>query len=85
MKIVGAIQNKAEAEDIENIVKVFVIKERIFNLNQNKKNKNLKEIKTNEMILSTEHTKYKKPFNIVPLNYKINNKSSPIFNVRGIN
>ena len=83
MKIAGVILNIEDAKEIEDIVKVFVIKERISDLLPSRKNKNKKI--TNAMEISRKYD------NKLIENYKINTSSKdtnnlhlPLFNFRGL-
>ena len=85
MKIVGCVNGQKEAEDIEEIVKVFVIKQRVTNLlsndiigKTNTQNMSLQSNKENNIIKPDV-----KNDNVD--NVKINYIIKPIFNVRGIN
>jgi len=84
MKIVGVVNNYKEALEIEEIVKVFIIKQRIFNLLSNEKNKNLKDINSNVMIFSPNEIKNIELSDEKNLHAKINEGLAPVFNVRGL-
>jgi hypothetical protein len=84
MKIVGVVNNYKEALEIEEIVKVFIIKQRIFNLLSNEKNKNLEDINSNVMIFSPNEIKNIELSDEKNLHAKINEGLAPVFNVRGL-
>lgn len=81
----GVVNNYKEALDIENIVKVFIIEQRILNLLSLEKKKNFENvIDSNIMVSPTNDIKYAENSNkkILPVkNYEENN---PVFNVRGL-
>ena len=83
MKIAGVIENYEEAEEIENIVKVFVIKERISNLQSLKENKKLKKRSANKTT-SIDDNKRIKTFNKSTFHNNSNNVDLPLFNFRGL-
>ncbi|KYK21354.1 hypothetical protein AYK21_04910 [Thermoplasmatales archaeon SG8-52-2] len=85
MKIAGVVNDYKEALDIEDIVKAFVIKKRIFYLLSKEKKKDLdkkedsKIVKTHENNIEFSQTLDKK--NIETKNEE---EISPVFNVRGL-
>ena len=84
MKIVGVVNDYNEALDIEDIVKVFTIEQRIFNLLSLEKEKNFENANSNIMIFSTDDVKYAETSNKKISHVKINGDSVPVFNVRGL-
>jgi hypothetical protein len=82
LKIVGVVNGYNEAKDIEEIVKVFVVKKRISNLLSDKiiKNAYLKDI-----ILPIDEIKDFEKCEIKSISEKNNKVIKPLFNVRGIN
>ena len=82
LKIVGVVNGYSEAEDIEEIVKVFVIEQRVLSLLSNKNNVN---IDSNDIILPNDDIKYFEKSDEKTINDKINKELKPLFNVRGIN
>ncbi len=85
MKIVGVINDYKEALNIEEIVKVFVIEQRIFNLLSDSKNKSYNDIDSNTIMLSADEIENIKTSNIESINHKDENDYKPLFNVRGLN
>ena len=85
LKIVGVINEYKEAQDIEEIVKVFVIEQRISNLFSCKKNEFLDDINSSVMILSKNDVKSVETSNEDTFHNKNNSSSPPLFNVRGFN
>ena len=81
----GVISDYKEAENIEDIVKVFVIKQRISNLLSDSKNKNYEDIENSSMILSSDEMNNLEISNEESLPHKEGNNNKPIFNVRGFN
>jgi hypothetical protein len=85
LKIAGVVNDYKEALDIEDIVKAFVIRKRIFYLLSLEKKKDLDKIEDSNIIESSEkdiefsHTSHKK--NIETKNEE---EFSPVFNVRGL-
>jgi len=85
LKIAGVVNDYKEALDIEDIVKAFVIKKRIFYLLSKEKKKDLdkkedsKIVKTHENNIEFSQTLDKK--NIETKNEE---EISPVFNVRGL-
>ena len=83
MKIVGIVNDYTEALEIEDVVKVFTIEKRIFNLLSLEKEKNFENANSNMMIFSTDDIKYAENSNKINSHIKINEDSVPVFNVRG--
>ena len=84
LKIVGVITEYKEALDIEEIVKVFVIEQRISNLFC-KKNEFLDDVNSSVMILSKNDVKSVETSSEDTFHNKNNSSSPPLFNVRGFN
>lgn len=82
MKIVGVVNGNKEAEDIEEIVKVFVIKQRISSLLPNKV---IENVESKNIISPLPDTKYFEKSNVTTINERVENYLKPLFNVRGIN
>lgn len=82
MKIVGVVSGYKEAEDIEEIVKVFFIEQRVSSLLSSKV---IENVDSNNIILSSRNVKYFEKSNLKTLNDKVDNDLKPLFNVRGIN
>lgn len=84
MKIVGVINDYKEALEIEDIVKVFVIKQRISNLISLERDNNYKSDNSNFMIFKTNNVNYLKNSDEKILQIKNNEDNVPVFNVRGL-
>jgi hypothetical protein len=85
LKIVGVISDHKEAENIEDIVKVFVVKKRISDIISDKKGKDIDDIETNSMMLTSDNiNKLKNPHEDA-FPQKEENNHKPLFNVRGLN
>ncbi|KYK22507.1 hypothetical protein AYK24_02210 [Thermoplasmatales archaeon SG8-52-4] len=84
MKIVGVINDYKEALEIEDIVKVFVIKQRISNLLSLERNNNFKNNNTNLMIFKSNDVDYLTNSDEKILQIKNNEDNVPVFNVRGL-
>jgi len=85
LKIGGAVNDYKAALDIEEAVKVFIIKQRIFNLlSIEKKKKFEKGGKSNPLIFSTNKEKYNETSDDEILPTKIIDYPTPLFNVRGL-
>lgn len=84
MKIVGVINDYKEALEIEDIVKVFVIKQRISNLISLERDNNYKSDNSNFMIFKTNNVNYLNNSNEKNLQIKNNEDNVPVFNVRGL-
>ena len=84
MKIVGVINDYKEALEIEDIVKVFVIKQRISSLISLERDNNYKSDNSNFMIFKTNNVNYlnNSDEKIIPI--KNNEDNVPVFNVRGL-
>jgi len=84
LKIVGVINDYKEALEIEDIVKVFVIKQRISNLLSLERNNNFKNNNTNLMIFKSNDVDYLTNSDEKILQIKNNEDNVPVFNVRGL-
>jgi len=84
LKIVGVINDYKEALEIEDIVKVFVIKQRISSLISLERDNNYKSDNSNFMIFKTNNVNYlnNSDEKIIPI--KNNEDNVPVFNVRGL-
>ena len=80
MKIVGIISNYEEAKEIEDIVKVFLIKERISEIQNNTKNKKIKSIKK----IPQDNHKLLNKLKDHPAHREVNDMNLPLFNFRGL-
>lgn len=85
MKIVGVISDHKEAENIEDIVKVFVVKKRISDILSDKKVKDIDEYEPNSIMLTSENIKKIKNPHEEENHQKEENNHKPLFNVRGFN
>lgn len=84
MKIAGVVNNYNEALEIEDIVKNFIIKERILNLSSLNKGQNFKKVTNPDIeIFQTNEYNYPEAYNKKNLQYKNNESFKPVFNVRG--
>ncbi|KYK28071.1 hypothetical protein AYK20_01540 [Thermoplasmatales archaeon SG8-52-1] len=84
MKIVGVINDYKEALEIEDIVKVFVIKQRISNLLSLERNNNYKNDNSNFIVFKTNNANYFSDSDEKNLHIKNNEDNVPVFNVRGL-
>ena len=84
MKIVGVINDYKEALEIEDIVKVFVIKQRISSLISLERDNNYKSDNSNFMIFKTNNVNYLNNSDEKNLQIKNNEDNVPVFNVRGL-
>lgn len=84
MKIVGVVNDYKEALEIEDIVKVFVVKQRISNLLSLERNNNIKNDNSNFMIFKTNNENYFSNSDEKNLHIKNNEDNVPVFNVRGL-
>ncbi len=85
MKIAGVVNNYNEALEIEDIVKNFIIKERILNLTSLNKRQNINNITNpNIDIFQTSNINYPETYNKKNLQNKNNEVFRPVFNVRGL-
>ena len=85
MKIAGVVNDYKEALDIEDIVKAFIIKQRIFNILSLEKKKNFdSDEDTNIIIKPVNYDQYAESSNKKIILIKNNEENSPVFNVRGL-
>jgi hypothetical protein len=84
LKIVGVVSDYNEAKDIENIVKVFVIKQRICNLLSLEKEKNFEKVESNFNKFQIKEVEFPTNSDKKYFHEKIIDDSSPVFNVRGL-
>ena len=85
MKIVGVISDHKEAENIEDIVKVFVVKRRISDILSDTKVKDIDEYEPNSIMLTSGNIKKIKNPHEEEFPQKEENNHKPLFNVRGFN
>lgn len=83
MKIAGVVNEYKDAVEIEDIVKVFLIKKRINDLISLEKRKNFEKINSNKVELSIDDMKYMNNSDEKIIHNKINNDFQPFFHVRG--
>ena len=85
MKIAGVVNDYKEALDIEDIVKAFVIKKRIFYLLSLEKKKENDIIENSNSIKSHEKDlEFSQPIDKKNIETKNDEEISPVFNVRGL-
>lgn len=84
MKIVGVVNDYKEALEIEDIVKAFVIKQRISKILSLERNNNFKNESSNLMIFKTNDVDYLDNSDGKNLRIKNNEGNKPVFNVRGL-
>jgi hypothetical protein len=85
LKIAGVVNDYKEALDIEDIVKAFVIKKRIFYLLSKEKKKDLDK-KEDSKIVKTHKNNIEFSQTLDKKNIETKNEEeiSPVFNVRGL-
>ena len=83
LKIAGVVNEYKDAVEIEDIVKVFLVKKRINDLISLEKRKNFEKIKSNLIRISIDDIKYLNNYDEKILHNKNNSDSQPIFCVRG--
>lgn len=83
LKIAGVVNEYKDAVEIEDIVKVFLVKKRINDLISLEKRKNFEKIKSNLIGISIDDIKYLNNYDEKILHNKNNSDSKPIFCVRG--
>jgi hypothetical protein len=82
---VGVVNNYKEALDIEDIVKVFIIEQRILNLLSLEKKKNFENVVDSDvMISSANNIEFAENSNKKILQVKNDEENNPVFNVRGL-
>ncbi len=85
MKIAGVVNDYKEALDIEDIVKAFVIKQRIFYLLSLEKKKDFDNVEdSNNTTSPANDVEYSQTTNKKNVQIKNEDKISPVFNVRGL-
>lgn len=81
----GVVNDYKEALDIEDIVKTFIIKKRIFYLLSVEKKKKIENIENpNIMISPANEIEYNDTQNKKNIQTKNEEEISPVFNVRGL-
>ena len=83
LKIAGVVNEYKDAVEIEDIVKVFLIKKRINDLLSLEKRKNFEKLNSNLIRVPIDDTKYLNNYDEKILHNKNNSDSQPIFCVRG--
>lgn len=84
MKIAGGVTEYKEALDIEEIVKVFFIKKRIYEILSLEREKNYINYNQNFSKLLTNDINFEQNSNGKSTNLKNGNDQTHIFNVRGL-
>ena len=84
MKIAGVISNYHEALDIEEIVKVFLVKKRIFNILSLEKTKNFEKNNQNFTTYIKDDVKLAPNSNGKSTHFKNSEDQTHVFNVRGL-
>jgi len=85
LKIAGVVNDYKEALDIEDIVKAFVIKKRIFYLLSLEKEKYFENDEDSNIIKSSKNDiEYTQTSNKKNIQNKNEEEVSPVFNVRGL-
>lgn len=85
MKIAGVVNDYKEALDVEDIVKAFVIKQRIFYLLSLEKKKDSENVEDPNIIKSPANDiEFSEPSNKKNSHTKNEEEISPVFNVRGL-
>ncbi|KYK31018.1 MAG: hypothetical protein AYK22_08315 [Thermoplasmatales archaeon SG8-52-3] len=84
MKIAGVVNDYKEALDIEDIVKAFVIKKRIFYLLSKEKSKDNIIEKSNKISSQANEIEYSEISDKKNEQIKNEGEISPVFNVRGL-
>lgn len=83
LKIAGVVNEYKDAVEIEDIVKVFLVKKRINDLLSLEKRKNFGKLNSNLIGISIDDIKYLNNYDEKILHSKNNSDSQPIFCVRG--
>jgi len=83
LKIAGVVNEYKDAVEIEDIVKVFLVKKRINDLLSLEKRKNFEKLNSNLIGISIDDIKYLNNYDEKILHNKNNSDSQPIFCVRG--
>lgn len=85
MKIAGVVNDYKEALDIEDIVKAFVVKKRIYYLLSLEKKKDLDKVEDSKIVKTHENDfEYSQPSDKKNIETKNEEEISPVFNVRGL-
>jgi hypothetical protein len=84
MKIAGVVNEYKDAVEIEDIVKVFLIKKRINDLISLEKMKNFEKINSNLVTPPIDDIKFLNNSDEKIIHNKINSDSQPFFCVRGL-
>jgi hypothetical protein len=85
LKIAGVVNNYKEALAIEDIVRTFIIEQKILNLSSLEKKKNFKNgTEQNIIIFPTNDNQFSETSNTKNLHIKNDEDSKPVFNVRGL-
>jgi len=84
LKIVGVVSEYKEALEIEEIVKVFLIEQRILNLPSVKQNKHQENVNSNSIIFSEDNIGFSKNSNEKYLRSKVDPNFIPTFSVKGL-
>ena len=83
LKIAGVVSEYKDAVEIEDIVKVFIIKKRINDLLSLEKRKNFEKLNSNIVEIPIEDIKYLDNSNEKILHSKIYHETQSVFCVRG--
>ena len=84
LKIAGVVNDYKDAVEIEEIVKVFLIKKRINDLLSLEKRKNFEKLNSNIVNFSLNDIKYLNNSDEKIIHSKINTESQHVFCVRGL-
>jgi hypothetical protein len=85
LKIAGVVNDYKEALDIEDIVKAFVIKKRIFYLLSKEKKKDLDKKEDSKIVKTHENNiEFSQSLDKKNIETKNEEEISPVFNVRGL-
>ena len=85
MKIAGVVNDYKEALDIEDIVKAFVIKQRIFHLLSLEKKKKIDKVEGSNIVKSNKkEIEFSQTLDKKNIETKNVDEISPVFNVRGL-
>jgi len=85
LKIAGVVNNYKEALEIEDIVRVFIIEQKILNLSSLDRRKNFKNaINHNIMTFPTNDSQFSEASDKKILQIKNDEEFRPVFNVRGL-
>ena len=84
MKIAGVVSNYHEALDIEDIVKVFLVRKRIFNILSLEKTKIYEKNNKKLTLRIKDDVKLAPNFNEKSTHFKNSEDQTHVFNVRGL-